>query len=223
MNALKESAQKILKLNTNSLTDETRWIMYDWANSVFAVSVMSGFFPILFRQYWAKDLASERVTLYLGVTNSTLSLLLFFLLPVMGYFLDFKFKKPQRLLFFTALLGGVFTSLLYFAELGEFKEALIYYGIAFIFFALGNTQYDSLLLKILKKGRSTNSDLDRLSSLGYMFGYIGGGLGLLLQSLVIVFHKELGFSSPLEPVKLAFITTGIWWVLFSTPLLKINF
>ncbi len=221
MKSSRDSAPKI-KLKLNSLTDESRWILYDWANSVFAVSVMSGFFPILFRKYWAKDLASEHVTLYLGITNSSLSLLLFFLLPVMGYFLDFKSKNPQRLLFFTALLGSVFTSLLYFAEFGEFKKALIYYGIAFIFFALGNTQYDSLLLKIVKKNHVKTFDLDRLSSLGYMFGYIGGGVGLLLQSLVIIFHKDLGFSSPLEPVKLAFITTGIWWIFFSTPLLKIN-
>jgi UMF1 family MFS transporter len=255
MKSLKKRTHKTF----NSLTDETRWIMYDWANSVFAVSVMSGFFPILFRQYWAKDLASEKVTLYLGLTNSALSLLLFFLLPVMGYLLDFKFKKPQRLLFFTALFGSVFTSLLYFAGLGEFKKSLVFYSIAFVFFALGNTQYDSLLLKILNKkhirikdpnkdpnkdqrkdpkrtDKETNKklncraqdkaqkalELDRLSSLGYMFGYIGGGVGLLLQSLVIVFHKEFGFSSPLEPVKFAFFTTGLWWILFSSPLLKID-
>jgi UMF1 family MFS transporter len=126
-----------LKIN---FSNEHRWIVYDWANSVFAVSVMSGFFPLLFRKYWASNLESEEITLHLGLTNSLLSLSLFFLLPFLGYLLDHKIKSPQRLLFTTACLGALFTSTLFFVDQGEHFQALILYGFSFLFFALGNTQ-----------------------------------------------------------------------------------
>ena len=202
------------------LTNEKRWILYDWANSVFAVSVMSGFFPLLFRKYWAQGLESEKITLYLGLTNSALSFSLFFLLPFLGYLIDCRIKKPQRLLFITACLGALFTSSLFLISVGEYKSSLILYGLSFLFFAIGNTQYDGLLARI-----STENDLgklEKLSSWGYLFGYLGGGAGLFLQSLLIIFHKPLGFSSPLLPAKIAFLTTSLWWVVFSIPLLKLK-
>lgn len=201
-------------------TDEKRWILYDFANSVFAVSVISGFFPILFRKYWAASLESETITLYLGMTNSLISLSLFFLLPYLGYLIDFKSKSQHKWLFTTACIGGLSTTLLFTVQENNHPLALFLYSFSFLFFAFGNTQCDGLLNKIssLKDLKS----LDKLSSLGYFWGYIGGGLSLLLQSLLIVFYKPLGFSSPLLPVKIAFITTGVWWILFSTPLLKMK-
>jgi len=207
-------------IQTLNLNNEKRWILYDWANSVFAVSVMSGFFPLLFRKYWAQSLESEEITLYLGLTNSALSFSLFFLLPFIGYIIDQKAKKPQRLLFMTACLGALLTSSLFFISGGDYIQALLFYSFSFLFFAIGNTQYDGLLFKIAVK--KDLNHLERLSSLGYLFGYLGGGVGLLLQSLVIIFHKQLGFESPLLPAKIAFLSTALWWILFSIPLLKLK-
>ena len=203
-----------------NLSNEHRWTLYDWANSVFAVSVMSGFFPLLFRKYWAQGLESEKITLYLGLTNSILSFSLFFLLPFLGYLLDRKIKRPQRLLFITACLGGLLTSVLFFVSKGEHVQALIYYGLSFLFFALGNTQCDSLLYKVAITKNLKH--LEKLSSWGFLFGYLGGGIGLFLQSLLIVFHKPLGFDSPLLPAKIAFLSTAVWWIVFSIPLLKLK-
>ena len=210
-----------MKLFTNlRLSNERRWILYDWANSVFAVSVVSGFFPLLFRKYWAQSLESEQITLYLGLTNSILSFSLFFLLPFLGYLIDEKIKKPQNLLFITACLGGLLTSSLFFISQGKYIQALIYYGLSFLLFALGNTQYDGLLYKVASQKNLKH--LEKLSSWGFLFGYLGGGIGLLLQSLLIIFHRPLGFDSPLLPSKIAFLSTAVWWVVFSIPLLKLK-
>lgn len=217
---LKPISKKSISIKSMLSSNEKRWILYDFANSVFAVSVVSGFFPILFRKYWASNLESETITLYLGLTNSFISLLLFLLLPYLGYLIDFKAKSQNQWLFVTACVGGVLTTLLFTVEKENYPLALFLYSCSFLFFAFGNTQCDGLLSKV-----SSSKDLkklDKLSALGYLWGYIGGGLSLLLQSLLIVFYKPLGFSSPLWPVKIAFLTTGLWWVLFSTPLLKMK-
>jgi len=203
-----------------SLNNEKRWILYDFANSVFAVSIMSGFFPLLFRKYWAADLASEKITLYLGLTNSILSCILFFILPFLGYMMDSKFKKPHKILFYTACIGALLTSTLFFVNQGDHTTSLLLYSLSFLFFAMGNTQYDGLLYKVSEK--KDLDHLEKLSSLGYLFGYFGGGLGLLLQSLLIIFHKKLGFESALLPAKIAFISTALWWLIFSLPLLKLR-
>lgn len=202
-------------------SNEKRWLLYDWANSVFATSVVAAFFPIVLRNYWAKVLDSETVTLYLGLTNSTISFLLFLLLPILGFAIDKRIQFHQKTLFKTALIGGLSVSLLFFVKENSYTLALSLYALSFVFFALGNTQCDAMLVKLQKENPERN--LDHLSSMGYLYGYLGGGILLVLQSFVLVFHKNLGFSSPLLPAKLCFLTAGIWWVFFSAPLLGINF
>jgi len=203
------------------MTNEKRWLLYDWANSVFATSVVAAFFPIVLRSYWAKGLDSQTITFRLGLTNSLISLLLFLILPLMGFAIDRKINSPEKILFYTALTGGTLVSLLFFVNGGSSVQALLLYGASFVFFALGNTQCDAMLVKLQKENPKRN--LGNLSSLGYLYGYLGGGILLTLQSLTLIFYKQLGFDSPLLPAKLCFLTAGLWWVLFSTPLLGIKF
>ncbi len=200
------------------LNNAQRWVLYDWANSVFATSVAASFFPIVLRNYWAKGLPAEDVTLYLGLASSLTSIILVFTLPFLGHQIDQKMKNPARLLFLTAAFGGGATLSLFFIREGAYLVALMIYIIAFVLFALGNSQYDSMLLKICSTGSSKN-ELHRLSSKGFLFGYLGGGLLLFLQSLLLIFHEKLGFSSALLPAKLCFLSAGIWWIVFSSPLL----
>lgn len=197
-----------------------RWISYDWANSVFATSVAAAFFPIMLRNYWGQGLSSENVTLYLGLASSLTSLILAISLPFLGHAIDQKIKSPAKALFLTAFLGGALTLSLFFVKEGAYQLALMIYIISFILFAFGNTQYDGMLLKI--QPDSNSDQLNTLSSRGFLFGYLGGGLLLLLQSLLLIFHKQLGFSSTLLPAKLCFLSAGLWWISFSLPLLGIK-
>ena len=64
------------------------WSFYDWANSAFASTVMAGFFPVFFKEYWA---TTDNVTLstwYLGLANSTASILIAALSPFLGAIAD---------------------------------------------------------------------------------------------------------------------------------------
>jgi UMF1 family MFS transporter len=203
------------------MTNEKRWLLYDWANSVFATSVVAAFFPIVLRSYWAKGLDSQTVTFRLGLTNSLISFLLFLILPLMGFAIDRKIKSHQNVLFFTAVCGGFLVALLFLVNEGSSIQALLLYGASFIFFALGNTQCDAMLFKLQKENPKRN--LGNLSSLGYLYGYLGGGILLTLQSLTLIFYKQIGFESALLPAKLCFLTAGLWWIAFSTPLLGIKF
>jgi len=203
------------------LNNEKRWLLYDWANSVFATSVVAAFFPILLRSYWAKGLESQVVTFRLGLTNSLISFLLFLILPIMGYFIDRKIQLHQRALFLTAFSGGLLVSSLFFVGEGNSSGALFIYAASFVLFALGNTQCDAMLVRLQKE--NPEQGLNKLSSLGYLYGYLGGCIMLTLQSLTLIFHKQIGFNSPLLPAKLCFLSAGVWWVFFSLPLLNIKF
>ena len=62
--------------------------MYDWANSSFAVTVMAGFFPLFFKQYWNAGVDATESTFHLGVANSVASLIVAFLAPLVGAIAD---------------------------------------------------------------------------------------------------------------------------------------
>lgn len=64
------------------------WALYDWGNSAFATTVMAGFFPIFFKQYWSEGADVTESTLRLGIANSTASLIIVLLAPILGAIAD---------------------------------------------------------------------------------------------------------------------------------------
>jgi len=60
------------------------WALYDWANSAFATTVMAGFFPVFFKQYWNAGVAATESTFRLGMTSGIASLCIALLAPVLG-------------------------------------------------------------------------------------------------------------------------------------------
>ena len=68
------------------------WILYDWANSAYATIVLAGFFPIIFSEYYASVVSDNTRTLILGVANSSASLLLIILAPILGLISDIKIE-----------------------------------------------------------------------------------------------------------------------------------
>ncbi|GIT54573.1 MAG: hypothetical protein Ct9H300mP16_17330 [Pseudomonadota bacterium] len=66
---------------TSSRRSVISWAMYDWANSAFATTVMAGFFPLFFKQYWSQGVEVTQSTYYLGISNSVASLIVVILAP----------------------------------------------------------------------------------------------------------------------------------------------
>ena len=60
------------------------WAMYDWANSAFATTVMAGFFPLFFKQYWSADVAATTSSFWLGLANALASLVIMLASPLLG-------------------------------------------------------------------------------------------------------------------------------------------
>ncbi|MFC1537270.1 MFS transporter [Gemmatimonadota bacterium] len=188
------------------------WTMYDWANSAFATTVMAGFFPIFFGEYWSTGVEKEVTTFRLGLVNSLSCIVVALSAPVLGAIADKGTAKKKFLLFF-AFLGLLTTSSLYLVSKGNWPFACILYGFACIGFAGGNIFYDSLIM-----GVASEKKVDFISALGYSLGYLGGGLLFGLNAWMVIKYQTFGFADEGQAVKFAFLTVGIWWALFSVPI-----
>ena len=188
------------------------WALYDWANSAFATTVMAGFFPLFFKEYWADPGNPNESTFYLGMANSIASIIIAALAPFLGAIAD-RGTAKKKLLFLFAFLGIIMTGGLWVVAEGHWQMAALFYVLAAMGFAGGNIFYDSLLPHI-----ASGEKVDYTSSLGFALGYIGGGLLFLLN--VIMFQKPELFGIPdgATAIKYSFLTVAVWWAVFSIPI-----
>ena len=189
------------------------WCMYDWANSAFATTVMAGFFPILFKQFWSADLDVNFSTFALGLANSIAGIIVAVSAPILGAIADNGSSRKKFLIFFT-YLGVLMTSMLFLLEKGQWLAASVFYGIGIIGFSGGIIFYDSLLPQVAGEKK-----IDYVSGLGYAFGYLGGGTLFLINVLMTQAPQWFGLQSATEGVRYSFLTVGIWWGVFAIPLM----
>ncbi len=188
------------------------WAFYDWANSAFATTVMAGFFPLFFKSYWATDLSPVESTAAIGTVNSIAGLIIMTLAPVLGAYSDLGKLKKKFLAFFI-LIGVLSTGYLYFIPQGDWFLAAALYTLAVIGFSGGNIFYDSLIVSV-----SREDQRNKVSSLGYAMGYLGGGLLFLINVLMYLNPAWFGLSSEVEAILWSFLSVAIWWAMFSIPL-----
>ena len=189
------------------------WSLYDWANSTFSTTVMAGFFPLFFKQYWSTATDVTVSTWYLGLANSAASVLVASLAPFLGAIAD-KASVKKKLLIFFAFIGVISTGSLSIVSQGQWKIAIIFYVIASIGFMSANIFYDSLLPSV-----ASYKKRDFVSSLGYALGYIGGAILFLINVTMYLNPKFYGITDAATAIKLSFLTVAIWWAIFSIPIL----
>lgn len=187
------------------------WAMYDWANSAFATTIMAGFFPVFYKEYWCKDIEATTSTLYLGIVNSVASLLVAMMAPVLGSIADAGARKKQFLGLFT-VIGVLASAALVIPGAGRYELAGIIYGLAIIGFAASLIFYDSLLVDVADPKTS-----DQVSALGYALGYLGGGLLFALNVTMTLRPAWFGLEDSAAAVRVSFATVAIWWAVFSLP------
>lgn len=187
--------------------------MYDWANSAFAVVVLTAFFPVLFKVFWDGGAHVSLNTVRLGIGNTTAGLLVAVLSPILGAIADAGKAKKAFLVFFM-LIGTSVTGGLFFVGQGSWMTALFLFVLANIGFSCGNLFYDSLLIDITEK-----PDMDFVSSLGYATGYVGGGLLILIDALCVLYWKQVGLKSQEQAMLFSFLSVALWWLVFSLPLI----
>jgi len=189
------------------------WSMYDWANSAYATTVMAGFFPIFFKQYWSAGADVTYSTFHLGLANSLASILIVALAPLLGAIADRAGARKKFLLIF-GLLGVVMTGSLYFVEHGDWVAATTLYVLASVGFLGGNIFYDALLINVARPDQR-----DRVSSLGYALGYLGGGVLFAVNVWMTLQPQRFGLADAAEAVRLSFVCVALWWAVFALPLL----
>lgn len=182
---------------------EKSWMMYDWANSVYATNIMAAIFPIYF-----VAIAGETGDRYWAIGSSIAALVVALLAPLLGAVADFRGMKKAFLVAFI-MIGTVFTFTMALTDNWEFM--LVGYIVSYIGFTGANLFYDSFLTDVTTKER-----MDKVSSYGFALGYIGGSTIAFVISLAIMFI--LGFDNPLG-VKIAVLITVVWWAGFSIPII----
>ncbi|MDJ1649801.1 MULTISPECIES: MFS transporter [Gordonibacter] len=186
---------------------EKSWVLYDVGNSAF-IMLATALIPVYF-----KSLAEpgSSVVVAWGYAETVASLLLALLMPVLGSLADLKGNKKK---FF---IGTVGTGAIALAALGIPSAALAFlvvYVIASIMLNGSIVFYDAFLVDATEESR-----YDEVSSQGYAWGYIGSCIPFILSLIVVLGGPSVGIPMDVG-MKVAFLITAVWWVLFSIPLIK---
>lgn len=189
------------------------WALYDWGNSAFATTVMAGFFPVFFKQYWAGQLNATDSTFWLGSVNSLAALLVVLAAPLIGLWAD-RAGMKKRLVAGFAILGILMSGGLFLVAEGMWPLALLLYLGGVLGFSGGNVAYDALL-----PGVAAHKDLERVSALGFSLGYLGGGLLFALNVAMVLQPAWFDLADSAEAVRWSFLLVALWWALFTLPLL----
>lgn len=226
-------------ISKNNKKITNAWCMYDWANSVFPLTITSAIFPI----YWNSQTKAGIDIFGMHLTDSILfsyCLSLAFIVialinPILGGIADSAGNKKSFMKAFV-YIGAISCFSMYFFDSDHIPVGIITFILGTIGYAGSIVFYNAYLPEI-----ATEDHYDRLSAKGFSLGYIGGVLLLILNLLVIskpelIFDmnarvlRVLDYNEYIDPVKalsiaeseargdasrLSFVTVGIWWLLFS--------
>lgn len=186
--------------------------MYDWANSVFSVTVISAFFPLFLKQYWSAGVDATTSTFQLGVANAAGGIVVALLSPMLGAISDQGGTRKRFLALFTALAIAM-TAGLPFVARGDWLIAILLYALAGVGFSGATAFYDALIVDVAPKQR-----LHQVSALGFALGYLGGGVLFAVNVAMTLWPAKFGLASAAEAVRWSFVMVAVWWALFSIPL-----
>ncbi len=187
------------------------WTLYDWANSAFATTILAAVLPVYYSQVAGATLPSAATaTQYWSITLSISTFVIAFLAPVLGTISDVMRGKKRFLSIFVTL-GVIGTGLLVLVNTGDWLLASIFFIIGRIGFGAANVFYDALLPHVARP-----EDQDRVSSQGFALGYLGGGLLLAINVVMIFALPDDNWG-----VRLSLFSVAIWWAVFSLPLFRV--
>ena len=190
---------------------EKSWILYDIGNSAF-ILLVSTIIPIFFESLCAADgLSNAEYLSAWSFLGSISTLIVAIIGPICGTMADRKgYKKPIFLM--SMALGAVGCALL--GTAWSWISFAIIFVIAKVGYNSANVFYDAMLPEVAGSGR-----MDKVSSLGYAFGYIGSVIPFILCLAVVLGNEVIGISMGTAMI-IAFMITALWWVGCTIPLLR---
>lgn len=185
------------------------WTMYDWANSAFATTILAAVLPIYYSQVAGATLASPALATAYWARGLSISLFITALIsPILGTISDVMRGKKRFLSFFIGI-GVLGTGLMILIKEGDWLLASILFIVGRVGFTAANVFYDALLPHVAREG-----DRDSVSTRGYAMGYLGGGILLALN--VVMLQLLPGTWG----ARFSFLSVAIWWAIFSIPVLR---
>ena len=194
------------------------WYIYDWANSAFYTTVVTVFLGPYLTAVAKAAADAEGFVHPLGLKirpGSVFSLAVFLsvflqmiVLPLLGAISDYSNLKKQLLIFF-AYLGSFATMGMYFLQGDNYLLGVVLFVIANLSIGASLVFYNAYLNDVASPDRR-----DSVSSIGFAWGYVGGGL-LLAANLVLVSKAEsLGLDTG-HAVRISLLSAGLWWAVFT--------
>lgn len=195
---------------------EKSWILYDWANSAYTLTVVSTILPLFFKMILTDAGKTQSMsTAYWGYINSLATFIIAIIAPILGTMADYRGYKKIFFVSFVSL--GIFATLgLSFVTTGLWPILLIFYLISSVGFAGSNIFYDAFLTDV-----TTKDKMDKVSTYGFALGYIGSTIPFIISlTIVILSQMEIISMSMSLAFKISFIITALWWGVFSLPMIK---
>ncbi|MEP3838589.1 MAG: MFS transporter [Algibacter sp.] len=237
MKQLKKGSKKLLNA----------WAFYDWANSVYTLTIASSIFPIFYSALFLKNTTDVKTVLAFGFEFKSTALITFvtaftflvvaFISPILSGIADYVGNKKIFLKFF-CYTGSIGCIGLYWFDVTPTKVhlSLLFYFMGLIGYWGSLVFYNSYLPDIAFPDQQ-----DDVSAKGFSLGYLGSVLLLVFNLLMVLFPEWFGFDisisnvllengseadiaealkkakdgASFEAMKIAFITVGVWWALFS--------
>lgn len=191
--------------------------MYDWANSVYQLTIGSTIFPIYFNSVTTSG-GSDVISFFniKGINTVFYSwsialsyLLLASLSPLFSSIADYTGLRKRFMMIFT-WIGAVSCGLLFFFNRNTIELGIIAFTFATIGYGGSLVFYNSFLPVIAEP-----ADQDKISARGYIMGYLGAVLLLLFNLIFILFPEKFGITDSTFPARLAFLCIFFWWIGFS--------
>ena len=190
------------------------WAFYDWANSVYTLTIASSIFPIFYSALFLTEIKNvdafgmefKSTALITYVTAFTF-LVVTFTSPILSGIADYVGNKKNFMKFF-CYVGGFGCIGLYWFSLENIHLSLLFYFMGLIGYWGSLVFYNSYLPDI-----SFPEQQDSISAKGFSMGYVGSVL-LLIINLILVMSQETG-EAKMQMMRYSFLTVGIWWMLFS--------
>lgn len=193
------------------------WSMYDWANSVYSLVIISSIFPVYYESV-TRSGESDLVSFFgFDIINTVLYsyalsfsfLVVAAILPLLTGIADYSGRRLQFMKVFV-YLGSISCMGLYFFEGGNIEYGISLAVLASISFAGSLVFYNSYLPQIASVDR-----IDSVSAKGFAYGYVGSVILLIINLVMIQKPEYFGLQADSTPARLSFVMVGVWWVGFS--------
>ena len=194
------------------------WVMYDWANSVYQLTIASAIFPIYYNTITRTGTDFTVHFFGLPVINTVLYswaiavayLLVAIMSPLFSSMADYSGRRKGFMRAFT-LIGATACGALFFFDKNHIELGVIAFALGTIGYGGSIVFYNSFLPVIAEP-----EDQDRISARGYSMGYLGGVVLLLFNLLMIMKPNLFGIAADSSlPARISFVTVFLWWLGFS--------